>query len=129
MTGSERRRAASLRKSHFFDQSGDSINTDGALALIRSGNASDETVHELLLLCGAAHGRAILRKAITALGGASNALLFTNAAYEPRATDHLWEKVYIKLSFRRVANLRVSLDGDEEIPMVTSLGALAEKLG
>jgi len=124
------RRAASLRNSHFFDQSGARIDTEAALRLIRESGDPDETVHELLLLCGAAHGGAILRAAITALGGASEALLFTNAAYERRAADHLWAKVYRdKLGFRRVADLRVSVDGDEEIPMVTSLEALAEQLG
>ena len=116
--------------SHFFDQSGARIDTEAALRLIRDGGDPDETVHELLLLCSAAHGTSILRAAITVLGGVSDALLFTNAAYERRAADHLWSKVYRdRLGFHRVDGLRVSVDGDEEIPMATSLDALTNRLG
>ena len=122
------RRAASLRNSHFFDEGGGRIDTDAALRLIRAGD--DAPVNELLLLCGATHGAAMLRAAIAVFGGPSDALLFTNAAYEPRARDHLWAKVYRdKLGFHRVAGLRVSADGDEEIPMATTLEALSDRLG
>lgn len=45
-----------------------------------------------------------------ALGVAGGGLLFTNAAYEPRARVHLWERVYRDaLGFARVADLRVGV--------------------
>ena len=84
-------RAASLTNSSFFDGGGSPIDTAEALRLMRGGN---ERVHELLLLCGAGYGSAILEAAIGVCGGASGDLLFTNAAFEPRVRAHLWENVY-----------------------------------
>ena len=81
-----------------------------------------------ILLCGSTQGTAVLRTVLGVLGE-STALLFTNAAYDPGARDHLWSKVYRdRLGFRRVDGLRVSVDADEEIPMITRLDALAARL-
>jgi histone H4 len=120
------RRAASLRNSAFFDEGGQWLDVSEALRLMRAGSAADAPVHELILLCGGSNGRALLRAAVGVLDGG---LLFTNAAYEPMARAHLWEKVYRdRLGMRRVDSLRVSLDGDEEIPMIGSVSALASRL-
>eukprot|EP00966_Prymnesium_polylepis_P075010 1740173-Prymnesium_polylepis.1 len=71
---------------------------------MRAGSAAVAPVLELLLLCGGSNGRALLRAAIGVLDGG---LLFTNAAYEPMARAHLWEKVYRdRLGMRRVDSLR-----------------------
>ena len=117
--------AASLRNSAFYDAAGGRLTLDAALRRIRGGG--DELVHELILLCGSAQGRTLLQAATSVLS--SPALLFVNAAYDPDARRHLWQVVYRdRLGFRRVDELRVAVEGAEEIPMVTSLDALKARL-
>jgi histone H4 len=119
-------RAASLRNSRFFDASGAAVDTATAVARIR-GDDETTPVSELLLLCGRGQGRALLRAAVGVVG---EGVLFTNAAYEPEARTHLWQRVYRDgLGFHRVDGLRVSLDADEEVPMAVDAAALAARLG
>ena len=93
-----------------------------------AGTGDDVPIHELLLLCGGKYGASIFKSVVDTLAQDDH-VLFTNAAYEPTAKKHLWEKVYVnKYGFTKVNGLRVGLDKDEEIPLVTTLGALRSKL-
>ena len=119
------RYAASLRNSAFYDAKGNRLTFDAALQAIRGGG--QEVVHELILLCGSARGRALLRAVVGVLP--TPALLFVNAAYDPDARRHLWQIVYRdRLGFQRVDGLRVSVEDAEEIPMTTSLESLKARL-